>query len=119
MQAKFGGRRQEITHVVRHQCLRLSIDGGLKDHLIAGIGQLRPPLKANLNRTAGAGKGCKKPVYLNKIETMGQPLFGPLQHILVLQKKRWRYQGHKLARGDKSKDCVAGASGTPQRRHQN
>lgn len=60
------GSLGEVFDIVSHKAIGLAINRGFQYHFIVRIGKLWPPLKADINTSAGAGKSGQEAINVRK-----------------------------------------------------
>src|SRR5271157_5767880 len=82
--------RREIRDVVGNQRVGVAVNGCFQHHLIARVASLRSPLKMNLDRLDQRRQLGEQFVDFPECQPVGQSVFGPLEHLFVLEEQRRR-----------------------------
>ncbi len=78
---------QEIAHIVGHNRFGRTVDCGLQDQFIVGIGELRFPLVIDPHGLDKSGEISKDCIQFCVTESVNRTLLGPGQHIFIFKEE--------------------------------
>ena len=77
---------EEVTHVERYDCLRISVDCGLENKFVVGIAKLRSPGVVDLNQFCVPGQSIQEHLNVFVAEAVDAHLFAATEDFFVLEK---------------------------------
>jgi hypothetical protein len=107
----------KITLIEGDDCRGTSVDCGFQNHIVIGVGRLRPPSKCEADWLGHRGEVVQDTHHLGGRQSRRGQMFRPRQYRFILQKKWDRKQQNKLMVKREEEKLPGSADATAQGGH--